>query len=496
MGGRGSVTVFLALVLSLLVALVAACLASVQQAAARVQIANGADIGLYSLFAQYDPCLLEEFDLFYVDLGYGQEEFQLSRAYDTVVDYMEPVLQQNYQKLKIKTGGITGYTLATDGQGQSLKEQVAAYMGATLGAQGVQALLEKISREKDSVENQERTMEEAEAGNTMEDYDRALEEAAREQENREQENQEQEVPGGDGIQEVPIEPVEPAEPVENPIDTIRRVQNMGVLELVVKDPGNISQKSADLSGLASRRELQQGLGFVNSGELSMGDQILFQEYMLERLGNYRQPAGSGLLSYPMEYVIGGRESDVENLKAVANRLLLIREASNFVYLMGDGSSRTQSHALAAAIAAALLVPMAEGLIEMVLLACWAYGESLLDVRCLLDGGRIPLGKTAATWQLSLENLPRILENLDSRANGGEEGMSYTDYLRILLYLDNPRDQTMAYIDAFELTMRGKETYENFRMDYCMAAMEVAIDVNANGRKTYEVKRQYAYYPME
>lgn len=489
MGQRGSMTVFLALVLSLLVALVAACLASVQQAAARVQIANGADIGLYSLFAQYDPCLLEEYGLFYVDLGYGQEEFQLSRAYDTVTDYMEPVLRQNYQSLAIETGGITSYTLATDGQGHSLKEQVAAYMKATLGTQGVEALAERIFRDKNTVENQEQTKEGAESGNTIEDYDRVLEEAA-----REQENQEETI--SDPSQEIPVEPIEPIEPVENPIDTIRRVKNMGILELVVKNPENISQKSTALSNLASHRKLQQGMGYNSQGETSMADQILFQEYMLEKLGNYRQPAQEGLLSYPMEYVVGGKESDMENLKAVANRLLLIREAANFVYLLGDGSSRTKSHALAAAISAALLIPMAEGLIEMVLLACWAYGESLLDVRCILEGGRIALGKTAATWQLSLENLPGILENLDSGVNGQEEGMDYKDYLRIMLYLDKPREQIMAYVDAFELSIRGKDTYENFRMDYCMAAMEVSIDVNANKRKTYEVKRQYSYYPIE
>ena len=47
---RGSITVFLALVLSLMLSLVSAGLQSVRNASARTQILNSLDIGLYSLF--------------------------------------------------------------------------------------------------------------------------------------------------------------------------------------------------------------------------------------------------------------------------------------------------------------------------------------------------------------------------------------------------------------------------------------------------------------
>ena len=62
---KGSITVFLALVLSVLLSLVATSIQSVQTAAARTQILNGLDIGLYSLFGQYDRSLLKDYDLFF-----------------------------------------------------------------------------------------------------------------------------------------------------------------------------------------------------------------------------------------------------------------------------------------------------------------------------------------------------------------------------------------------------------------------------------------------
>ena len=51
---KGSITIFLALILSLVLSLVCASIESVRMAAARTQILNSMDIGLYSLFGQYD----------------------------------------------------------------------------------------------------------------------------------------------------------------------------------------------------------------------------------------------------------------------------------------------------------------------------------------------------------------------------------------------------------------------------------------------------------
>ena len=68
---RGSITVFLALTLGLILSLLSSGLESARMAAARTQILNGMDIGLYSLFGQYNKSLLKDFDLFAVDGACG-----------------------------------------------------------------------------------------------------------------------------------------------------------------------------------------------------------------------------------------------------------------------------------------------------------------------------------------------------------------------------------------------------------------------------------------
>ena len=143
---KGSITVFLALILSLLLSLVTTGIQSVQAAAARTQILNSMDIGLYSLFGQYDRFLMNEYDLFFIDGTQGSSGLNLGAVYDNLESYMQPVLKQNSQKLTLKQGGFTGYRLATDEDGEVFFRQAVTFMRDTLGSQGVGLLLDRTHK--------------------------------------------------------------------------------------------------------------------------------------------------------------------------------------------------------------------------------------------------------------------------------------------------------------------------------------------------------------
>ena len=70
------------------------------------------DIGLYSLFGQYDRFLLKNYDLFFLDGTQGGTDLNLAAVYDNFESYMKPILKQNSQKLKLRQGGFSGYRLA------------------------------------------------------------------------------------------------------------------------------------------------------------------------------------------------------------------------------------------------------------------------------------------------------------------------------------------------------------------------------------------------
>ena len=494
MDKKGSITVFLALVLSILLSLVSTSIQSVQAAAARTQILNGMDIGLYSLFGQYDRSLLRDYDLFFLDGTQGGSELDLAAVYDNLESYIRPVLKQNSQKLRIRQGGFTGYRLATDQNGEVFYHQAVSCMKDTLGSQGVQALLSRLKDKEEKTKKAEEDGKTTENGGTLENYDSEMNDAFNKSQEAEEAAKDENQNGEDfGSGEEGGFSDGESDNAMNPIPVIRRIRMMSLLDLVVPASKGISETQISTKDLVSKRKLEEGMSMPGNPteDSSQTSQILFQKYLTDRLGNYQDPASSGL-KYQQEYILGANDNDKANLRTVANRLLLIREGINAAYLMSDAGKRAQMHALALGIASGFLVPPAAVIIEAALLLCWSFAESILDVRELFHGGKVPLMKNAATWQLSLENLPNLLENLDSQRRNDENGMSYEDYLQVLLLARSKKEKLDRGMDMIETSIRESKGRESFRLDCCIEAIEASVDVDANRNKVFTVTRQSSY----
>ena len=457
---RGSITLFLALILSLLLSLVCTSIESVRMASARTQILNSMDIGLYSVFGQYDRKLLEEYDLFALDGSMGGGQLNLAKICDNLESYMKPVLKQNSQKLELHQSGLTGYRLLTDECGEVFYQQIVQYMQETLGSQGVQLLLNKMSDRERKTEEADLKAKQAETGGSIDRYDSEMDQAsqksrqaAQEAENRQQQE------GQISTQPAPTQPQ-----ADNPISIIKRIMKMGILELVLPPGREISTRTVSKDTMVSGRQLQQGMEMPDgvTADSSYTSGVLFQQYLMNHLGNYTDPSKESL-AYQMEYVFGERDNDIDNLKSVASKLLFIREGVNFACLMADNVKRTEAQALAAAIASGFLVPPAAVVIESALLLCWAFAESVLDVRELFAGGKIPLVKTSADWQISLSNLSSLMEGLDSMRKNNEHGLSYEDYLQVLILPVSKEKKVMRAMDMIEDAIR-KKGRANFYMD--------------------------------
>lgn len=132
---------------------------SVQAAAARTQILSSLDIGLYSLFGQYDSMLLEDYDLFFLDGAQGGSSLNLGKIYDNMESYIKPVLKQNSQRLSLKQGGFTGYRLATDQNGEVFYRQVVTCMKADPWKSGCAGNYLENSHRKNRVRNRQNKTE-------------------------------------------------------------------------------------------------------------------------------------------------------------------------------------------------------------------------------------------------------------------------------------------------------------------------------------------------
>ena len=67
-------------------------------------------------------------------------------------------------------------------------------------------------------------------------------------------------------------------------------------------------------------------------------ELLFGEYILENCTNYCEDENVEnsteikTLQYQQEYILVGKESDVENLEGTVNRILVMRELSNLIHI--------------------------------------------------------------------------------------------------------------------------------------------------------------------
>ena len=71
----------------------------------------------------------------------------------------------------------------------------------------------------------------------------------------------------------------------------------------------------------------------------------------------------------------------------------------------------------------------------------------------MQEGRFPLVKTSADWQISLSNLSSLMEGLDSMRKNNEHGLSYEDYLQVLILPVSKEKKVMRAMDMIEDAIR-------------------------------------------
>ncbi len=452
---RGSITVFLSMILILFLSLVCTAIESARIQGARAWAVNAADIGVFSTFGGYKTELLKTYEVFGLEESQGEKLEEYIKANCSSKEGLLTFWSMDPWKLELKSVEITSYALLSDQSGKAFYQQAAAYMRENLGTEVIGRLVSYYNDAKDAEEKQKRYVEQE---NEVSRQQGLLEEKQKQQEAGRLENP-------------PAQVWEP--PAVNPLDIIKRIQKLGLLGLVVSDSDRISKKEVDSSSLLSKRDRREG-DMELPGEESLVTDLFFREYLLKYFSHYQKITQKEKLNYQIEYLIGGKASDTDNLKKTVNELVLLREGVNYLYLYTDASSCGQAQALAAALVGGFMIPGLITVTKHALLLAWAFAESLLDVHTLLDGGKIPLLKSKESWKLELSQLGNILEYLNGSASGEPEGLDYEDYLRILLYLGDTSSQSLRALDLLELNLSDKDG-EKFQADRCMVGLTMQTE---------------------
>jgi hypothetical protein len=257
--------------------------------------------------------------------------------------------------------------------------------------------------------------------------------------------------------------------VENPLDVALAIKRNAVLGMVVDDVGALSSNAIDLSGSLIQRTRTQGTAEAQTAAVSAADRIVAIDYLEEYFWNYTNASTDRPLAYEMEYVLCGKETDQANLEGVIDRLLLLRESSNVIHIMGDAEKVALANSIATALAGFTLNPAIIKAVEVGIIGAWAYLESVQDVRALLQGDKIALLKTKDQWTVDLAHLSASFQ-ATAKAKSCENGLTYQQYLKGFLYLEG--DASLAYrmMDLMEKRIQMAEGTTNFRADHMLTQM--------------------------
>ncbi len=182
-------------------------------------------------------------------------------------------------------------------------------------------------------------------------------------------------------------------------------------------------------------------------------------------GAHNRPEAT-VLDYEVEYLIGGRETDEGNLTDVVQRLLAIREGLNFVHILSDSKKRSEARNLAMVVTGAAAATPLLLVTAFFIMSVWALGESLMDIRGLLDGKRVALIKSGEDWNLELDHLLTMGERRSVETGGSERGLDYLSWLKILLFMEKAVLQEYRMMDIMQMNlMLGQKSFRMRRGVY-------------------------------
>ena len=257
----------------------------------------------------------------------------------------------------------------------------------------------------------------------------------------------------------------------------------GMLELVLPEGTVVSGTALRLSGTPSVQRKTDGGGLketdgdVDSGKTgfltgvrTLLQRLLIGEYDIRFFNGFKKEMQKGEF-YELEYIIHGKEKDRDNLSGAAARLVAFREGLNLVHILSDAGKRQEARSLALTIVGGTGILPLVSVVAFFIMAVWALGEALLDVRCLLEGKRVPVFKNGTDWKLDLAGLLEMGRSgsLTDGEGGNGSGTDYKGYLRILIFGGYDTDLVYRMMDVMQIVTAEKQP--GFTLANCVCTVD-------------------------
>lgn len=186
--------------------------------------------------------------------------------------------------------------------------------------------------------------------------------------------------------------------------------------------------------------------------LGMLEKMAFVEWCIGVMSCYEKDASveGRAIKGELEYIVSGEPSEYESLKEVKDKIAGLRLIPNVITFFQTDFKQELDAFLSA------IPPPFQTIAQVICYSGCILLESRHDVSMLLEGGKIPVLKNPKDWGMTLDSLLGKEERVSS---GLKEGLSYKDYLRIVIYFQEEKEtvlRAMHLVDASIIKASGGE----------------------------------------
>ena len=265
----------------------------------------------------------------------------------------------------------------------------------------------------------------------------------------------------------------------------------GMLGMVLPKGAEVSDKKianlwlADLYGQRGDRK-----EYIDDAAADVMNEALFNVYLGDFFECYTENDGEGFIDYEQEFILCGKDSDKKNLEEAILMTAGIRFGCNMTYILTDAAKKQEAYNIALAALGFTGIIALVKILEYVILTAWAVGETVVDMKVLLNGGKIPLFKKKDDWRLDLQSL--IHGALDAEEREDERGLDYSEYLACAMLLKSPQDKAFRSMAVVEMHMIAAGA-EDFRVRNYVYGLDITVTYRIGGRReSYTEHCSYTY----
>lgn len=472
---KGQITVFLSLLLIVLIGFSFVVVEGVSSYSASALGEDAVKNAGENILANYDRELFNKYHIFFLDPR--EKNYILSDGKAGVDQYFSG---NSFFNVFCNSLEMTEEVSAVEEDGLYLKYEIREWMKYRQEEKMKDALKQLINNvKKNNADRKEYQNEvEEDTGNIEQSEENKAEEDKAEEETVSQEAQK----GRTTWKEIK--------------EALQLLTKTGILFYVSDHPEQLSRKSipeGNLPSRAKKREQEEykveeflfsesglkGIKSMLSVDFSINtDSILWTKenyivpYIEECFLDYseegreeKNDVQEQVLAYEKEYLIKGQPSDLDNLKRVANDILLLRFINNYIFTGRDAEIQSQVNLMASALTGVVGIPQTAKAVQIMLRAALSYGESLLELHTLFEGGEISLTKDRGNWNLELKTMVKQLKEKKT-VKKGRHNISYKDYLKVLLFMKgNSTILCYRMMDIMQENIACKEA--GFLMENCL-----------------------------